>query len=140
MNIATIYPVLALVGWTFVMWVWMYATRIPAIQAADVDMEELSRTGAPLVMPPEVARIADNYNHLHEQPVIFYAVALSAAVLGFADTITLAIAWLYVGLRIVHSIIQATRNVIIIRFGVFAVASVVLFTLFARTTYLAILG
>ncbi|HEU4430739.1 MAG TPA: MAPEG family protein, partial [Myxococcota bacterium] len=63
-------PVLALVAWTFVMWVWMYATRIPAMQRARVDMAELSRTGAKLSLPPEVARVADNYNHLHEQPTL----------------------------------------------------------------------
>jgi len=53
-------PVLALIGWTFVMWFWMYATRIPAIQRAGVDMAELSRTGAKLELPPEVSRVADN--------------------------------------------------------------------------------
>ena len=53
-------PILALVAWTFVMWFWMYATRIPAIQRAQVDMKELSRTGAKLDLPPEVARVADN--------------------------------------------------------------------------------
>jgi hypothetical protein len=60
-------PVLALVAWTFVMWFWMYATRIPAMQAAKVDMAELSRTGKKLELPARVARVADNYNHLHEQ-------------------------------------------------------------------------
>ena len=75
-------PVLALIAWTFVMWIWMYATRIPAMQKAKVDMEELSRTGAKLELPPEVARVADNYNHLHEQPTIFYALALAAQLGG----------------------------------------------------------
>ena len=73
---AVLYPVLALIAWTFVMWAWMYATRIPAIQRADIDMEELSRTGGSLDMPPAVARVADNYNHLDEEPTIFYALAL----------------------------------------------------------------
>ena len=75
-NAALVYPALGLIGWTFVMWVWMYATRIPAMQALEIDVEELSRTGAPLVLPTEVARVADNYNHLHEQPVLFYALCL----------------------------------------------------------------
>ena len=128
-----LFPVLALVCWTFVMWVWMYATRIPAINRAQVDMAELSRTGAPLTLPPEVSRVADNYNHLHEQPTIFYALAISAAMLGAVDAIQVALAWAYVGLRVVHSLIQATRNVIPVRFGVFALASIVLFALLVRT-------
>ena len=126
-------PVLALVGWTFVMWFWMYATRVPAIQRARVDMAELSRTGAPLVLPPEVARVADNYNHLHEQPTIFYAVALAAHIAGAADGVNLALAWGYVVLRIAHSLIQATKNVIPVRFAVFSFGSLVLMALFART-------
>lgn len=136
-NPDILYPVLTLIGWTFVMWAWMYATRIPAIQSADIDMEELSRTGAPLVMPPQVARVADNYNHLHEQPTVFYALALSAAVLGAVDGLQVILAWGYVAIRIVHSLVQATKNPIFVRFTIFATGSIVLFALFARTVYLA---
>ena len=126
-------PVLALVSWTFVMWLWMYATRIPAMRAANVDVVELSRTGAPLVLPPKVARVADNYNHLHEQPTIFYAVALAAQLAGTADAISVGLAWTYVMIRVVHSLIQATVNLIMVRFVVFAIGSLVLFALLVRT-------
>jgi hypothetical protein len=126
-------PVLALIGWTFVMWLWMYATRIPAMQAAKIDLDELSRTGATLSLPPAVERVADNYNHLHEQPTLFYALALAAQVSGAMDHSSIGLAWGYVLVRVVHSLIQATRNVIMIRFGVFAFGSVLLMILFART-------
>ncbi len=126
-------PILALVAWTFVMWFWMYATRIPAIQKANVDMAELSRTGAKLDMPPQVARVADNYNHLHEQPTIFYALALTTQIAGAADGVAVALGWTYVGTRVVHSLIQATANVIPVRFAVFTVGSFVLMVLLVRT-------
>jgi hypothetical protein len=126
-------PVLALVGWTFVMWFWMYATRIPAMQRANVDVDELSRTGKKLELPPEVSRVADNYNHLHEQPTIFYALALAAQVAGAADPINVGLAWAYVALRVAHSLVQATRNVIMVRFSVFSLGSLVLMVLLART-------
>jgi hypothetical protein len=126
-------PVLALVGWTFVMWFWMYATRIPAIQRAGIDMAELSRTGKPLELPPEVSRVADNYNHLHEQPTVFYALALAAQLGGAADATNVALAWAYVGLRVVHSFVQATKNVIPLRFAVFTLGSIVLMVLLVRT-------
>jgi hypothetical protein len=128
-------PVLALIGWTFVMWLWMYATRIPAMREARVDVAELSRTGAPLVLPPEVSRVADNYNHLHEQPTLFYALALAAQVAGAADSVNVGLAWGYVGLRVVHSLVQATRNVIPLRFAVFAIGSAVLLALLARVAW-----
>lgn len=126
-------PIMALVGWTFAMWFWMYATRIPAIQQAGIDMNKLSRTGAPLVLPPRVARVADNYNHLHEQPTIFYATALVAQLAGGMDSLTIGLGWAYVGIRIVHSLIQATRNPIPIRFAVFTLGSLVLMAIWART-------
>ena len=126
-------PVLTLVAWTFVMWIWMYATRIPAIQRAGIDMAELSRTGAKLELPAEISRVADNYNHLHEQPTIFYALALAAQLGGAADATNVGLAWAYVALRIVHSLVQATRNVIPVRFAVFALGSLVLLILLVRT-------
>jgi hypothetical protein len=129
-------PVLALVGWTFVMWVWLYATRIPAMRAARVDMKEMSRTGAKLELPPEVARVADNYNHLHEQPTIFYALALAAQLANAVDVCAVVLAWTYVALRVIHSFVQATRNIIVIRFFVFAAASFVLLLLLANTIWL----
>ena len=129
-------PVLALVGWTFVMWVWMYATRIPAMQRANVDVAELARTGGQLVLPPEVARVADNYNHLHEQPTIFYALALAAQLGGAVDGLSVGLAWCYVAARIVHSFVQATRNVIMVRFSVFALGSLLLLALLVRTVLL----
>ena len=126
-------PVLALVAWTCVMWFWMYATRIPATRKANVDLADLRRTGAPLALPAEVARVADNYNHLHEQPTLFYALALAAQLAGAADATNVALAWTYVALRIVHSFVQATQNVIPVRFAVFALASFALMALLART-------
>lgn len=126
-------PVLALVSWTFVMLIWMYATRIPAMGKLKIDMVELSRTGAPLVLPPAVARVADNYNHLHEQPTIFYALALAAHMAGVTDAISVGLAWSYVVARVVHSMTQATRNVIMVRFLVFQAGSLILLALLIRT-------
>lgn len=126
-------PVLALIAWTFVMWVWMYATRIPAIRRAKIDLVEISRTGAKLDLPPKVTRVADNYNHLHEQPTLFYALALAAQLIGADDPVNIGLAWTYVFVRIVHSLIQATVNIILLRFVVFAVGSAVLLILLVRT-------
>jgi hypothetical protein len=129
-------PVLALVAWTFVMWVWLYVTRIPAMRAARVDLEAMSRTGAKLDLPPEVSRVADNYNHLHEQPTIFYALALAAQLGNSVDEWSVAFAWSYVVLRVIHSIVQATHNIIVLRFYTFAAATLALLLLLGRTIWL----
>ncbi|MEN0653761.1 MULTISPECIES: MAPEG family protein [Hyphobacterium] len=126
-------PVLALVGWTFVMWLWMYATRIPAMQAAKMNAAKLKQKSDLDPLPVKVKQIADNYNHLHEQPVLFYAVCLVIAALGGADSAALALAWAYVAIRVVHSLMQATINFVPARFAIFTLGSIVLFVLWLIT-------
>ena len=131
-------PVIALVGWTFVMWAWLYATRIPAIAGRPMDP---AMTAADLnaVIPARVRWKADNYNHLHEQPTLFYAVALTLAAVGAGSGLNLWIAWTYVAIRVAHSLIQALGNVILVRFSVFMVGSVVLLALTVRAA-MAVFG
>jgi hypothetical protein len=83
--------------------------------------------------------VADNYNHLHEQPTVFYALMFFAALTGGGDGPALALAWTYVGLRVVHSLVQATFNRVVVRFSVFALATLVLMA-FALREALRIAG
>lgn len=125
-------PVVALIAWSLVMWLWMYATRIPAMNAAKIDTKNLvGGNGADLkaIIPPQAQWPADNYNHLMEQPTLFYAIALTLALLGTGGSINLTIAWAYVGLRVVHSIVQVTVNRVIVRFSVFTLATLCLMAL-----------
>lgn len=126
-------PVLALVAWTQVMWVWLYSTRIPAMRAAGIDPQEAAnRDALAQRLRPEVRWVADNYNHLHEQPTIFYALMFLAALTGGGDHTALTLAWAYVLLRVVHSLVQATVNRIVVRFSIFMLASLVLVTFTIR--------
>lgn len=129
---AILQPVVALAAWTMVMWVWMYATRIPAMNKAGIDGTKLvGSNGASLreKLPDSVSWKADNYNHLHEAPTVFYAVAITLAVIGQGDGLNATLAWAYVGLRVAHSIVQATVNRVIVRFGLFALSSLALMAL-----------
>jgi len=133
MTAAILQPVVVLVLWSMVMWAWLYATRIPAMQKAEVTLDP-SLTTAELSarLPPAVRWKADNYNHLMEQPTLFYATALTLAVVGQGAGLNLGLAWGYVGLRVVHSLVQATSNVIMVRFMVFMLGSLVLVALAIR--------
>lgn len=125
-------PVVALLAWTMVMWVWMYATRIPAMLKAGIDAKGMvGSTGASLraQLPDTISWKADNYNHLHEAPTLFYAVAIVLAIIGQGDGMNTLIAWAYVALRIAHSIVQATVNRVAIRFALFALSSLALMAL-----------
>jgi len=122
-------PVVALVAWSMVMWAWMYATRLPAIRRARMKLDPNAPRGEQMsTLPADVRWKADNYNHLMEQPTLFYAVALSLALLNRGGT-NLALAWAYVGLRVLHSLVQATWNKIEVRFALFFLSSLVLIAL-----------
>ena len=125
-------PIAALAAWTMVMWVWMYVTRIPAMSAAKVDADELVRQGGQTLdqlLPAKIQWKAHNYNHLHEAPTVFYAVALALALIGQGDGLNAMLAWSYVGLRIAHSLVQSTINKVMVRFLIFALSSLVLMAL-----------
>ena len=119
-------PVVALVIWSLVMLIWLYATRIPAMSKAKVRPGEATR--AQMEALPS-ANVANNYNHLMEQPTLFYAICFALEFLGEANDINIGLAWTYVSIRVVHSLVQATVNVIILRFLIFIVGSLVLIAL-----------
>lgn len=130
---ALLAPVVALVAWTAVMWGWMYATRIPAILRMRMRLDGNAPRGEQMaLLPPRVRWKADNYNHLFEQPVLFYATAISLSVSGDTSNESLWLAWGYVALRVVHSLWQALVNRIPVRFALFLLSSLVLFALVAR--------
>lgn len=120
-------PVVALVAWTMVMWLWMYITRIPAIAQARMKLDPNAPHGEQMSqLPPEVRWKADNYNHLMEQPTLFYAITLVLALLGAGDGSNLMLAWVYVGLRVLHSLVQVLINKIELRFAIFMLSSLAL--------------
>jgi hypothetical protein len=126
-------PLIALVLWSFVMWAWLYATRIPAIVKNKIVLdphrpsEEFHAR-----LPAPVRWKADNYNNLMEQPTLFYAVALTLALIGEGAGVNTALAWLYLGLRIAHSLVQAIVNIVMLRFAIFMAASLVLLIMAVR--------
>ncbi len=133
MNSPILGPVLMLAGWTMLVWVWMYATRLPAMARAGIDGTKLVGSTGRGLRDELVAKgeeraswVADNYNHLLEQPTRFYAVGISLALLGAGDGVALLLAWGYAALRIVHSLVQILINRVIVRFALFALASLCL--------------
>ena len=137
-----LHPVAALALWTMIMWVWMYATRLPAmskVQGLDAT-SKVGGTGRQLdeILPEKVQWIAQNYNHLHEAPTVFYAVALLLAMTGWGDGLNATIAWVYVFLRVAHSLVQALWNRVLVRFALFALSSLALFALVLHA-YLAVM-
>jgi hypothetical protein len=131
-------PVVALVAWTLVMFIWMYITRFAAMKRAGISLKgRVGTRGGALegVIPDQANWKAHNYNHLMEQPTIFYAIVLALALMHFDAPINVYLAWGYVAFRIAHSLIQATVNVVTWRFLVFILATLCLIGL---TTHAAL--
>ncbi len=126
-------PVVALVLWSFVMCAWLYATRISAIRQRKIvydphrPSEEFHAQ-----LPAEARWKADNYNNLMEQPTLFYAVALTLALLGADAGLNTGLAWLYVALRVAHSLVQAMINIVTLRFAIFMAGTLVLLVMSIR--------
>lgn len=127
-----IQPVVALLAWSAIMFVWMYATRVPAMIKAGIDLKHrVGGQGKDLdsILPPEVQWKAHNYNHLMEQPTLFYATCFALIVAGCNSPIALYSAWAYVVLRVAHSLVQSISNRIRYRFALFLLASIALIIL-----------
>lgn len=128
-------PVLALIAWSLLVWLWMYATRIPAMQKAGIDPQDAAHPGSLSALPSQVRAVADNYNHLMEQPTIFYALAFYLHLSGHADSLNVTLAWAYVATRVIHSLVQNTANIVALRFLIFTGSTLVLAAMVCRAIW-----
>jgi hypothetical protein len=122
-------PAAVLVAWSLIMLLWTAFSRFGAMKKAGINLGTAKPGGRGQdlegVIEDRVNWKSHNYAHLMEQPTLFYAVSLIIALLGPSEGTVLA-AWIYVGLRIVHSIWQATVNTLNVRFPLFVLATIAL--------------
>jgi hypothetical protein len=132
-QIPILAPAAVLVFWSLIVLLWMTATRFPAFAKAGLKMGE-AKPGSRYVdvesiMPTRVNWKSHNYTHLMEQPTIFYAAVVILALAGEGSGINASFAWAYVGIRVVHSIWQATINIIPVRVTLFTLSTLCLWVL-----------
>ncbi len=126
MNTAILAPASVLVLWSLVMLFWMAGTRLPAAKKLGIDIGERPGGRGPDIdpqLPDKVAWKSHNYTHLMEQPTLFYATVVILAIADAGHGLNLYLAWGYVILRIIHSIWQATVNLVNVRFLLFLAAT-----------------
>ncbi|MBX7493518.1 MAPEG family protein [Qipengyuania sp. 1NDW9] len=135
-------PAAVLVLWSLIMLYWMAFTRLPAIKKVGSGLGEAKPGGRGQdlegVIPDKVNWKAHNYAHLMEQPTIFYAAVVILAIMG-AGAIDVLLAWAYVAIRIVHSLYQATVNIVKLRFLLFLVSTLALTVLAVRAVMATVL-
>ena len=131
-QISILLPVLTLAFWTFIIFAIMAPARFYFLRMKHPQTAAHTKN-LKGILPPWTERVADNYNHLFEQPVVFYAIALSIAVINNIEPLMIQLAWVYVALRVLHSIVQITFNFVPLRFTLFVTSWLILGYMIACT-------
>jgi hypothetical protein len=125
-------PLLVQVLLTFSVWVYLFAWRIPEIKRRGIDPQRLRDRAAAHDLLPDSANASNNLKNLFELPVLFYAAVLLSLVLMIQDTLLVQLAWGFVALRIVHSVIHCTYNNVNHRFAAYAISCIFLMFMWIR--------
>ena len=125
-------PFFVMLGLTLVVWLFMYVKRIRFLGSLELEPSEITPAKLTEISPPSVANPSDNLKNLFEMPVLFYAMALYLFVVGQVDSMHLIAAWLFVAFRAAHSAVHCTVNVVMLRFGLYALSSVALWFMVLR--------
>ena len=131
-QISILLPVLTLGFWTFIIFAIMAPARFYFLRMKHPQTAAHTKNLKGL-LPPWTERVADNYNHLFEQPVAFYVITLSIAVINNIEPLMIQLAWAYVALRVLHSIVQITFNFVPLRFTLFVASWLILGYMIACT-------
>jgi hypothetical protein len=123
-----LYPLFALAAWTFLVLILIPIVRIRSVRRREVRPNDF-KYGESTAVPPGVSIPNRNYMNLLELPMLFYAVCLVLFVTAGASSPAVAMAWVYVGLRIVHSLIHLSYNRVLHRLSVFALSNAALVSL-----------
>ncbi|MBA3931148.1 hypothetical protein J2X02_001774 [Pseudoxanthomonas japonensis] len=128
---AILWPAVAMAGLTFLVWARLYQLRLAEMARKRIDAQDLASVSDSVRLLVDT-RASDNFRNLFELPVLFYAGVLLAAQLGVADAVSLALAWAFVALRAVHSVVHCTWNHVMTRFVAYALGTLVLIAFWIR--------
>jgi hypothetical protein len=134
MNQTAIFgPFFATILLTLVVWVYMFARRVPFIQSSELTPEQLATPGAlAAATPAAISNPSDNLKNLFEMPILFYALALFLFVTEQVDAAYVYAGWAFVGFRVLHSAVHCSFNLVILRFALYALSSLMVWFMFAR--------
>src|SRR3989440_2317006 len=126
-------PFFATIFLTLLVWVYMYIRRISFLTSNKINSQELAAPGAlAQLSPPGVANPSDNLKNLFEIPVLFYALVLYLFVTNQVDAAYVGAAWVFVAFRVLHSAVHCTINIVILRFYLYAVATLAVWFIAVR--------
>jgi hypothetical protein len=131
-------PFLVMMILTLVVWIYMYARRIPFITRSRLNESQLAPLEFARLSPPAVSNPSDNLKNLFEIPTLFYALALYLFVTQQVDAGYLVAAWVFVGFRALHSLVHCTVNIVVLRFWLYAISTAALWLMVVRAALAAL--
>lgn len=136
MNTTLYAPMLSLMLLTMVVWFWLYVKRIGYMRVHNIHPQSLfSRVRLLEILPDAIQAPANNLNNLLELPIIFYALCLMNSQQTNVSNTLVYLAWAYVALRVIHSLIHCTYNKVMHRFAVYSSSSLVLWAMLMLTIF-----
>ena len=117
-------PFFATVFLTFLVWVYMYIRRIRFITSGKIRPKDLTPSTLAQLSPLGVTNPSDNLKNLFEIPALFYALVLYLFITKQVDSVYVNAAWIFVGFRVLHSVVHCTFNLIILRFYLYLFATI----------------
>ena len=133
MNQSAIFaPFFSMILLTLVVWIYMYARRIPFIQRSNLTPAQLTPVEFARISPPAVSNPSDNLKNLFEMPTLFYVLTLFLYTTHQVDAVYIAAAWVFVAFRVFHSAVHCTVNIVLLRFWLYAVSTLALWFMVAR--------
>ncbi len=126
-------PMLGMMILTLLVWLHMFVQRVSFAQGNKIDIEQF-KTPADVqaLVPANASGASNNFKNLFELPVIFYAVCLYLTVTLQVDSVYTNCAWVFLGLRVLHSLIHCSYNKVAHRFGVYILSAIALWVMVVR--------
>lgn len=126
-------PMAAMMTLTLAVWIYLFVQRVGYATANGIDIEQFKTpVDAQNLIPPEASSASNNFKNLLEMPVLFYVVCLYLTVFGQVDGLHVLCAWLFVALRVVHSLIHCSYNQVMHRFAVYLLSSIAVWVMVVR--------
>lgn len=136
MQNAIFSPFFAMVFLTLLVWVYLYIRRITFLNNTKLDPKELAVPGMlAQISPSEVSNPSDNFKNLFEIPVLFYTLVLYLFITNQVDAVYVNAAWIFVGFRVLHSIVHCTLNLILLRFYLYLFSTLMVWFIAIRAAF-----
>ncbi|MDH5183311.1 MAG: MAPEG family protein [Gammaproteobacteria bacterium] len=134
-SLSILYPFLAMVGLTLLVWVWMYITRTRVVITGRLGMDDFQSAGQKEPFPSDVRYAGENFSNLFEMPVLFYALSILLYITHTVTETQITLAWWYVAFRAVHSLIHCSYNKVLHRLSIYLISSLVLWGMWGMFAY-----